>query len=61
MISGSVSHHHGIGKLRTKWYESTISPVGHNLFRVCKAQMDPKNIFASKNLSNDLEVKNCTL
>ncbi len=25
-LGGSLSHHHGIGKLRKKWLESTVSP-----------------------------------
>ncbi|XP_067627280.1 alkylglycerone-phosphate synthase [Eurosta solidaginis] len=47
---GSVSHHHGIGKVRSKWYETTISSAGSELYLAAKRQLDPKNIFAAGNL-----------
>lgn len=47
---GSISHHHGVGKLRKKWYPKTVSNVGYNLFLSTKKELDPKNIFATNNL-----------
>lgn len=47
---GSISHHHGVGKLRRKWYPSTVSNVGVNLYLATKQELDPKNIFATNNL-----------
>ncbi|CAG9861381.1 unnamed protein product [Phyllotreta striolata] len=47
---GSVSHHHGVGKLRRKWYGSTVSEAGVGLYMAAKRQLDPKNIFATDNL-----------
>lgn len=47
---GSISHHHGVGKLRKKWYSSTVSSVGVGLFKAVKKELDPKNIFAIDNL-----------
>lgn len=47
---GSISHHHGVGKLRKKWYPKTVSNVGYNLFLSTKNELDPKNIFATNNL-----------
>ncbi|XP_071052156.1 alkyldihydroxyacetonephosphate synthase, peroxisomal [Onthophagus taurus] len=47
---GSISHHHGVGKLRRKWYGSTVSDVGVSLFKAAKKEIDPKNIFALENL-----------
>ncbi|KAI6240943.1 Alkylglycerone-phosphate synthase [Aphelenchoides fujianensis] len=47
---GSISHHHGVGKLRKRWLADTISPVGMGVLRALKAELDPNNIFASNNL-----------
>lgn len=47
---GSVSHHHGVGKLRRKWYTNTVSLVGRDLYLCAKNELDPKNIFATNNL-----------
>ena len=47
---GSVSHHHGVGKLRRKWYEETVSSVGVSLFKATKKELDPNNVFATENL-----------
>lgn len=47
---GSISHHHGIGKLRSKWYSQSVSGVGVGLYKAAKNELDPKNIFAAGNL-----------
>ncbi|CAH1996032.1 unnamed protein product [Acanthoscelides obtectus] len=47
---GSISHHHGVGKLRRKWYPKTVSNVGLSLYLSIKRELDPKNIFATNNL-----------
>ncbi|CAH0564681.1 unnamed protein product [Brassicogethes aeneus] len=47
---GSISHHHGVGKLRKKWYPATVSEVGVKLYLATKNELDPKNIFATNNL-----------
>lgn len=47
---GSISHHHGVGKLRKKWYTETVSHVGVQLFKAAKRELDPNNIFATGNL-----------
>lgn len=47
---GSLSHHHGVGKLRKKWLKETISESGINMLKALKDQVDPKNIFGSRNL-----------
>lgn len=46
---GSISHHHGVGKLRRKWYPGTVSQVGVDLYLAVKKELDPKNIFATNN------------
>eukprot|EP00795_Rhopilema_esculentum_P012578 gene12578-3277_t len=33
---GSISHHHGIGKIRKRWLESTISNTGTDMIRAVK-------------------------
>lgn len=47
---GSISHHHGVGKLRKKWYPATVSEVGVSLYKSAKNELDPDNIFATNNL-----------
>lgn len=47
---GSISHHHGVGKIRTKWYPQTVSETGVGLYKAAKDKLDPNNIFASGNL-----------
>uniref|UniRef100_UPI00358FB4E7 alkyldihydroxyacetonephosphate synthase, peroxisomal isoform X2 n=1 Tax=Myxine glutinosa TaxID=7769 RepID=UPI00358FB4E7 len=47
---GSLSHHHGVGKLRKRWLKSTVSDVGHGMMLALKNHVDPKNIFGSQNL-----------
>lgn len=49
-LGGSLSHHHGIGKLRKKWLPSTISETGIAMLKGVKNAVDPKNIFANGNL-----------
>jgi alkyldihydroxyacetonephosphate synthase len=52
---GSLSHHHGnvnlgVGKLRKAFLPETVGPVGLSMLKAVKEQLDPKNIFAVKNL-----------
>merc|ERR1711871_1905348 len=47
---GSVSHHHGIGKIRAEYMERTISAPGMAMLKAVKKELDPKNIFANGNL-----------
>lgn len=47
---GSLSHHHGVGKLRKKWLRQTISDVGIDMLRGVKQAVDPQNIFGNGNL-----------
>ncbi|XP_065080100.1 alkyldihydroxyacetonephosphate synthase [Ochlerotatus camptorhynchus] len=52
---GSISHHHGVGKIRARWYPQTVSEVGVNLYRATKQELDPKNIFAVGNFLPELQ------
>lgn len=47
---GSISHHHGVGKLRAHWYVKNISETVLALYNASKKILDPKNIFANGNL-----------
>ena len=46
---GSVSHHHGIGKLRHEFMDRTISPASAALIKELKQASDPQNIFGIRN------------
>ncbi|WAR04883.1 ADAS-like protein [Mya arenaria] len=47
---GSISHHHGVGKLRKRWLKKTIGDVGLGTMRAIKEYIDPQNIFGCGNL-----------
>ncbi|UYV80185.1 AGPS [Cordylochernes scorpioides] len=47
---GNISHHHGVGKIRKRWLEQTVSQPGIGALRAVKSYLDPKNIFANGNL-----------
>lgn len=47
---GSLSHHHGIGKIRKKFMRGVIGDFSIDVLRKIKQQIDPKNIFAANNL-----------
>lgn len=47
---GSLSHHHGVGKLRSRWYSQSVGGVGVDLYKAAKAELDPNNVFAAGNL-----------
>lgn len=49
-LGGSLSHHHGVGKLRKHWVADTISDVGVKAIRGVKEAVDPKNVFGNQNL-----------
>lgn len=50
-FTGSISHHHGVGKLRKKWYTDTVSEPGRQLLFAAKKVLDPDNIFALGNIA----------
>ncbi|GAB6029196.1 hypothetical protein CHUAL_004969 [Chamberlinius hualienensis] len=47
---GSISHHHGVGKIRKQWLQRTISKPGVEMLRAIKQSVDPQNIFSNGNL-----------
>jgi len=50
---GSISHHHGVGKIRKKWIPQTISKTGIDTLITLKKSIDPQNILASGNIFSD--------
>ncbi|MCA9973538.1 MAG: FAD-binding oxidoreductase [Anaerolineales bacterium] len=46
---GSISHHHGVGKLRKDFLPDTISDTTIELLREIKQAHDPKNVFGIRN------------
>ena len=49
LTGGCISHHHGVGKLRKKFMERTVSPNAIEWQQVLKEKIDPTNIFAINN------------
>ena len=46
---GSISHHHGVGKLRRDFMDQTISPATVEVLKSVKETHDPQNIFGVRN------------
>ena len=46
---GSISHHHGVGKLRRDFIPQTLTPAAVDLLRDVKAAADPGNVFGIAN------------
>lgn len=47
---GSLSHHHGVGKIRKNFLPSIIGSMGIEILQSLKKTMDPKNIMGCSNL-----------
>jgi alkyldihydroxyacetonephosphate synthase len=50
---GSLSHHHGVGKIRKKWLPSILTSNAINVLHSIKSTVDPQNIMAAGNLVFD--------
>ena len=46
---GSISHHHGVGKLRKEFVARTVSPATVTMLKEMKASVDPQNVFGIGN------------
>ena len=46
---GSISHHHGVGKLRKDFMQGTLSGASIEMIKNIKESLDPNNIFGIKN------------
>lgn len=48
---GSLSHHHGVGKLRAKWFNGqAISTPAFDMLGAVKKHLDPDNVFGVGNM-----------
>lgn len=47
---GSISHHHGVGKLRKQYMNRTVTEAAVGTIKSVKEYLDPRNIFGSGNL-----------
>ena len=52
---GSLSHHHGIGKIRKRFMKRILPPMALDLMHDVKKSLDPKNVFAINNTIYRLE------
>jgi len=52
---GSLSHHHGVGKIRRRWMKQTIGEHGIGMIDAVKKYIDPTNVFASNNIVPSLD------
>ena len=46
---GSISHHHGVGKIRKDFMKDTLSPDSIALLKHIKKAVDPQNVFGIRN------------
>ena len=46
---GCISHHHGVGKLRKRFMEKTVSPLNNTMIKGVKEALDPNNVFGINN------------
>ena len=46
---GSLSHHHGVGKIRQRFLPQVHSEAGLELARAVKRALDPGNVFGIGN------------
>ena len=46
---GSISHHHGVGKIRKRFMSRTMTQTGLDFMQDFKKAVDPNNIFAVNN------------
>eukprot|EP00750_Incisomonas_marina_P018643 INCI3083.1.p1 GENE.INCI3083.1~~INCI3083.1.p1 ORF type:complete len:670 (-),score=92.84 INCI3083.1:80-2089(-) len=47
---GTLSHHHGVGKLRRRWMPQAAGETGMLMLRALKEKLDPNNILCAGNL-----------
>lgn len=52
---GSISHHHGIGKIRKRFVKQTLTPRSIDFIQDIKQALDPKNVFSVNNTVYRLE------
>ncbi|KAF7639527.1 Alkylglycerone-phosphate synthase [Meloidogyne graminicola] len=50
---GSISHHHGIGKIRKRWLPTTIGNLEISLIKSLFEKIDPEELFKNENLFDE--------
>lgn len=48
---GSLSHHHGVGKLRRQFMKQAVGDVAFEILKKIKKELDPKNTFNTGNMN----------
>lgn len=62
LAGGSISHHHGIGKLRKQFIPRTMPQMAIDWQNDIKKQIDPSNIFGINNtFANTIEEQNAII
>lgn len=46
---GCISHHHGVGKLRKRFMERSVTDLNSVMLEGVKKSVDPNNVFAINN------------
>ena len=49
LCGGSISHHHGVGKIRKGFMHRTLSPMAIDWQKTIKDSIDPNNVFGINN------------
>jgi alkyldihydroxyacetonephosphate synthase len=59
LCGGCISHHHGVGKIRKRFMERTLTPMAIEWQKKIKEDVDPTNIFGVNNtvIRSDEEAK----
>mmetsp|Transcript_24105 Transcript_24105/g.23713 ORF Transcript_24105/g.23713 Transcript_24105/m.23713 type:complete len:90 (+) Transcript_24105:1652-1921(+) len=52
---GCISHHHGVGKIRKRFMNKTMTDYGLRINDTLKDMFDPNNIFGANNTVYRLE------
>lgn len=47
---GSLSHHHGVGKIRKSFMDRVVGQTGIRMLRAVKKELDPNNVIGNGNL-----------
>lgn len=48
-MTGAVSHHHGIGKVRSAFNDQLYDEPSMAMVKAVKGAIDPQNIFCARN------------
>jgi len=47
---GTLSHHHGVGKLRRQFMKESVGETSFNILKKIKSDIDPNNTFNTGNM-----------